>query len=121
MRVSSSLRRHEAYQQQVIEEEDLSLKLGQFLFMRLVGIRHLKQATAAHQTPVRHGKDLQRRREGDGDDRRNRGQTGRREIIDEARRERNFSKRRQPGKKKERKINSQFSAPEWTAPRGSRR
>lgn len=42
--------------------------------MRLVGIRHLKQATAAHQTPVRHGEDLQRG-EGDEDDRRNRGQT----------------------------------------------
>lgn len=31
--------------------------------MRLVGVRHLKQATAAHQTPVRHGEDLQRRGE----------------------------------------------------------
>lgn len=46
------------YQQQVIEEEDLSLHLGQFLFVRLVGIRHLKQTAAAHQTPVRHSKDL---------------------------------------------------------------
>lgn len=48
------------HQQQVIEEEDLSLQLGQFLFMRLVGVRYLKQTTAAHQTPVRHGEDLQR-------------------------------------------------------------
>lgn len=54
---------HGAYQQQVIKEKDLSLELGQFLFMRLVGIRHLKQTTAAHQTPVRHGKDLHRRGE----------------------------------------------------------
>lgn len=52
---------HGAYQQQVIKEKDLSLELGQFLLMRLVGIRHLKQATAAHQTPVRHGKDLHKR------------------------------------------------------------
>ena len=48
------------HQQQVIEEEDLSLELGQFLFMRLVGIRHLKQTTAAHQTSVGHSEDLWR-------------------------------------------------------------
>lgn len=50
-----------AYQQQVIEEEDLSLELGQLLLVRLVGVRHLKQATAANQTSVRHGEDLRRR------------------------------------------------------------
>lgn len=57
------------YQQQVIEEEDLSLELGQFLFMRLVGVRHLKQATAAHKTSVGHSEDLRKRGERDGDDR----------------------------------------------------
>lgn len=46
------------YQQQVIEEENLSLQLGQFLFVRLIGIRHLKQTTAAHQAPVGHSEDL---------------------------------------------------------------
>lgn len=51
------------YQQQVIEKEDLSLKLRQFLFVRFVGIRHLKQATAAHQTSVGHGKDLDKVKE----------------------------------------------------------
>lgn len=60
--------------------------------MRLVGIRHLKQATAAHQAPVWHGKDLQRRGKREGDDRRNRGQTERKEIIDDVQGERNFSK-----------------------------
>lgn len=49
------------YQQEVIEEEDLSLELGEFLFMRLVGVRHLKQTTAAHQTSVGHSEDLRRR------------------------------------------------------------
>ena len=48
------------YQEEIIEEKDLSLKLGQFLFVRFIGIRHLKQTTAAHQTSVRHSKDLQK-------------------------------------------------------------
>lgn len=50
-----------SYQQEVIEEEDLSLELGEFLFMRLVGVRHLKQTTAAHQASVGHSEDLRRR------------------------------------------------------------
>lgn len=57
-----------SYQQQVIEEKDLSLKLGQFLFMGFVCIRHLKQATAAHQTSVGHSEDLQKAGQRDEDD-----------------------------------------------------
>jgi len=51
-----------SYQQQVIEKENLSLDLGQFLFVRLVGIRHLKQSTATHQTSVGHSKNLQKKK-----------------------------------------------------------
>lgn len=57
-----------SYQQQVIEEKDLSLKLGQFLFMGFVCIRHLKQTTAAHQTSVGHSEDLQKAGQTDEDD-----------------------------------------------------
>lgn len=46
------------YQKQVIEEEDFPLKLGQFLLVSLVSIRHLKQSTAAHQASVRHSENL---------------------------------------------------------------
>ncbi|TNN80014.1 hypothetical protein EYF80_009663 [Liparis tanakae] len=54
--------------QLVVEEEDLPLELGQFLFVRLVGVGDLEQTTAAHQTSVRHSEDLQGPSYRDGED-----------------------------------------------------
>lgn len=50
-----------AHHNEIVEEEDFSLVRR--LFLRLVDVGDLKEATAAHQSPVRDGQDLQHRRD----------------------------------------------------------
>lgn len=75
--------------------------------MRLVGVGHLKEPTAAHQPPVRHGQDLR----GDQVE-----ETEMRYSMEGVRPLRNIAQDKTHGAK-----NAPFSGPGWTVPLGSRR